>query len=180
MKLSRTGSNQKIYQRLAVMNWLAIAGVVLAALVLIFTLWLTGVRVGDTGMAPMLQQGDVLLLDRLSKYVRAPRRGDIVAYRAEDGSALCLGRIIGLPGETVQQRDGRVYINGSLLLTEYLVEGGGDLPLTQVESACYFIMPDDRTSMTGSAYDMLIPVERIAGKVILRVAPLPRLGIFTS
>lgn len=75
-----------------------------------------GHRVSNAGdaMSPNIENGEVVLVDRLVVDMKAPARGTVVAFRPNGNREvhLSIRRIVGLPGETVQIKDGSVYING--------------------------------------------------------------------
>ena len=93
--LRRVARNQAEYARLRLYTWLWAFGVAGVTLALLFTVWLFGVQVRDSGMAPAIEPGDVILFDRLAKYFQSPARGDIVAFsdaageRTRGGSWAC-------------------------------------------------------------------------------------------
>ncbi len=71
-------------------------------------------------MEPNLHTDQRLVVEKLSYRFHGPRRGDIVVIRVpSQGDELLIKRVIGLPGETVEIRDGRVYIDGQLLDEPY-------------------------------------------------------------
>lgn len=96
--------------------WAAqIIGVCLTALLLVAFF---GQRVSIAGdsMSPALENGDVVLVNRLIYDMKGPARGDVVAYRpgGNENVHYSVKRIVGLPGETVQIKDGSVYIDGEI------------------------------------------------------------------
>lgn len=178
--LRRVAGNQAEYRRLRLYTWLwslFVAGVVLA---LLFTVWLFGVTVRDAGMAPAVQPGDVILFDRLSKYFRAPARGDIVAFSDASGEGTFVGRVVGLPGETVAISGGRVYVGGILLDERAYAMGAlpADLVETELPVGCFFILPDDRVDAVVDAGKLTVDASRIRGRAFVRVSPLARIGLF--
>ncbi len=180
MPLRRTAGKQKEYRTLRLYTWvftlLASAAVVAA----LFTLWLFGVQVRDAGMAPAVMPGDVILFDRLAKYVKAPARGDIAAYSGITGSGTYIGRIVGMPGERVDVYEGRVYIGGVLLDERSYASGAlsGEIMAHTVPEGHYFILPDDRSHALVDADKLTVEASRIRGRAFIRVSPFERLGIF--
>src|SRR5689334_11027740 len=81
----------------------------------VFKLILIPIRVDGPSMLPTYHTGQVNFVNRLVYLFREPRRGDVVGIRLSGRHIMYMKRIIGLPGETVEFRDGRVYINGKLL-----------------------------------------------------------------
>ena len=85
---------------------------VLAAVVSIF--FCQTIVMQEGGMEPTLATGDKVLINKVSYKLGEPERGDIVAFKkdAKQHSSMHVKRIIGLPGETVQIKDGLILING--------------------------------------------------------------------
>ena len=76
-------------------------------------------------MVPRLQTDDRVLVNKLTYDLRDPARGDVVVFRTPPGSHITgmddlVKRIVGMPGETIEGRDGHIYINGKLLAEPYL------------------------------------------------------------
>ena len=178
--LRRVARNQAEYARLRLYTWLWAFGVAGVTLALLFTVWLFGVQVRDSGMAPAIEPGDVILFDRLAKYFQSPARGDIVAFSDAAGEGTYAGRIVGLSGETVAVSGGRVYINGSLLDERAYAMGAlaEDCPETHIPEGSFFILPDDRSDALTDAPKLMVDASRIKGRALVRVSPLSRIGIF--
>lgn len=120
---------------------------------------------------------DRLIAFRLSYLFSEPQRGDIIVFKApDDESTLYVKRIIGLPGETVNIVDGKVYINDSLepLEDSYIMEPmeGSFGPYTVPQNS-YFMMGDNRNDSQDSRYweHTFLPEENILGKVIIKYYP---------
>lgn len=79
-------------------------------------------RVSSPSMAPTLLVGDRLLVDRLGWRRHGPARGDVIVFRAPDDSANMVKRIVGLPGDEVEDDGARWKINGTPVVTELLGE----------------------------------------------------------
>ena len=77
------------------------------------------IRVEGTSMTPTYRNGRLNLINRLAYRWHAPRRGDVVAVRADGTYTVLLKRIVGLPGERVAIRRGRVLVNGQALDEPY-------------------------------------------------------------
>ena len=98
----------------AVLRWVfEIAIVCLFAFVLV---WYFGQRVSMIGdsMNPVLENGDITLTNRIIYNASRPGRGDVIAFHpnGNEDSYCYIRRIVGLPGETVELKEGKVYING--------------------------------------------------------------------
>ena len=77
----RVEQNSGSYKRLRLYSWLQSCVVALLVTAAVFVLWFQSIQITDTGMAPVLQDGDIILFDRLAKHFRTPRRGDAYARR---------------------------------------------------------------------------------------------------
>ena len=144
-----------------------------------------GVRteVIGTSMTPTLQDGDNLIVEKVTYYFRDPQRYDIIVFPyPEDPSRHYIKRIIGLPGETVQIIDGYVYINGELLDEHYgnaVMNNAGIAaePITLGEDE-YFVLGDNRNNSEDSRYAAVGNIKRsqIDGRAWLRLWPFSDIG----
>ena len=100
-----------------------------------------------TSMSPTLENGDCLIVDKITYKIREPERYEVIVFPYRDGSSrYYVKRIIGLPGETIQIIDGYVYIDGEKIDEPYLTEtikeaGSAVVPITLGEDE-YFVMGD--------------------------------------
>lgn len=137
------------------------------------------VVVEGTSMVPELHDGERLLVNKLVYYKFQGfswghlERGDIVVFwypREPDKSYV--KRVIGLPGETVEVRNGKVIIDGRELNEDYLdTEHNQTLPsfpVKKVEEHYYFVMGDNRDNSSDSRYWGLVPEKYIYGKAFFR------------
>ena len=177
MKDGRTQLNRMTQRRSRLVSAVITLLVTAALLALVFGVWLLGIRVDDSGMAPTISRGDIIFFDRLSRFVRVPERGDIIAYSTADG--IKLGRIVGMPGEAVDTDGGKLYLNGVLLDERLYSEFvNPDMDNTVLGRNEYFIMPDARAAMDPEPAHMVIPIESFVGRALIRVAPISRFGVF--
>jgi signal peptidase I len=124
------------------------------------------VRVEGTAMLPTLKDGDRVLMD---ENIGELKRGDIVTFLyPKDTSKTYLKRIIGLPGETVEIRRGRVFINGQPLDEPYLDESYNKTKASfapqAVAANSYFVVGDNRDNSSDSRYWGSVPTDLIKGK----------------
>lgn len=126
---------------------------VLMAVFLITKFWLPTVRVTSESMEPTLYKGDYLIGTKIFKNVE---RGDIVGLRYPvDRNLIIIKRVIGLPGEKVSIKNGKVYINGSPLEEDYIkyewtrYKDGYEF---EVPDGCYFMMGDNRNWSLDSRF----------------------------
>ena len=116
---------------------------------LIFVLFkfvLVGIRVRGQSMEPNFHDGQIKILNRLAYKRHPPKRGDVIAFHADEYNALILKRIIGLPGETVSiHRGGEIFINGKHLDEPYATKGHTSYRGTHtLEPNQYFLFGDNR------------------------------------
>lgn len=134
-------------------------------------------------MLPTLQINDRLIIDKLSYEFRDPKRGDIVVFsptqalKAQNFKDAFIKRVIGLPGETVEVRDGRVYVNNQPLQEQYIEERPNYQfgPVT-VSPNQYLVLGDNRNNSYDSHYWGFVPRTNIIGRAVVRFWPLNRLG----
>lgn len=152
---------------------------ILVVFVLLGVFAVQPVVVEGTSMLPHLHDGERLLVNKLVYYnLQSVRwghleRGDIVVFwypREPDKSYV--KRIIGLPGEIVEVRNGAVYINGNELKEDYLDsvhnQSLPSWPAKKVDSHHYFVMGDNRDNSSDSRYWGLVPEKYIYGKAFFR------------
>lgn len=134
--------------------------------------------VPTSSMEPTILPGDRLWTDKVTLRFRPVTRGDIVIFTPPVPSqSPYVKRVIGLPGETVQVRDGRVWVNGIPLAEPYLAE----LPMyaygpVTVGPDEYFVLGDNRNGSNDSHQWGLLPRRSITALAVLRYWPLDRFG----
>jgi len=137
------------------------------------------VVVEGTSMVPQLHDGERLLVNKLIYYKLQSvswghiERGDIVVFWfPNDPDKSYVKRVIGLPGEMVEIRSGRVYIDGQELNEAYLdTEHNKSLPSfspKKIDPHHYFVMGDNRDNSSDSRYWGLVPEKYIYGKAFFR------------
>jgi signal peptidase I len=144
----------------------------------------TRYEVVGNSMQPNFFTGEHIIVNRFAYYFGSPARGDIVVMiDPRDRSVNFIKRMIGLPGETVQIKEGRVYVNGTLLdepyIRDFCVSGSdGTWPLKGNE---YFVLGDNRPVSFDSHMAGLGPVERsmIVGQAWIVYWPLNNVGIIS-
>ena len=140
--------------------------------------------VSGTSMYPTLLDGDVLIVDKITYRFTDPRRFDVIVFPYQfDEEIYYIKRIIGLPGETVQISNGRIYINGELLEEPYEFDeirqaGVASNPVT-LEDDEYFVLGDNRNDSSDSRVPAVGNIKRseIEGRALLRVWPLESFGL---
>ena len=156
--------------------------VIILIVVLIRTFIATPVIVSGSSMDPTLKNGQVLILNKLAKKYS---RDDIVVIDAKINGKKerIVKRIIGLPGETLEYKDGFLYINGKRTHDDF-VNFTRDFTLEDVTGkkkipeGYYFVMGDNRRNSLDSRDPRvgLVKKSDIIGKPILRIWPLNKIG----
>ena len=167
-------------------EWLVvIIGAVVVAL-LIKTFVVQAFRIPSDSMVPTLQDGDRVLVNKLSYDAHDVNRGDVVVFHrppnlvaAEGDPEDLIKRVIGLPGETVSSRDGIVYIGDRRLTEPYLPEGTTtfnlDAPITVPEDHI-LVMGDNRGNSTDGRPFGPIPIDSVIGRAFVIMWPPGRFG----
>ena len=166
------------------LGMLVYVGIVLAITFLIITFVGQRTHVSGESMENTLDDGDQLIVDKLTYRFHDPERFDIIVFpfRYKDNTYY-IKRIIGLPGETVQIADGEIYINGEVLEESYGREVMQDAglaaePLTLGDDE-YFVLGDNRNYSSDSRDPSVALIHRkeIIGRAWLRIWPLDSFGI---
>jgi len=151
--------------------------IVIAVLINLFLAQAT--RVYGHSMEPNLHTDQRLVVEKVSYRLHGPRRGDVVVIRMpERGPELLIKRVIAVAGETIEVRQGTVYINGQGLVEPYLGHdtGGTYGPLTIPEGQV-FVMGDNRGASNDSRVFGPVSTERIVGRAWVSYWPFSALGI---
>lgn len=141
--------------------------------------------VSGASMDPTLENGEYLIIDEITYRLNAPERGDVIVFRyPKDTTKFFIKRIIGLPNETVEIKDGIVTIyneenkNGLTLDESFLVRHSGGNSHLKLGSEEYFVMGDNRPASSDSRYWGPVPKENITGRALVRLLPLKKISLF--
>ncbi len=138
--------------------------------------------VKGASMEPNFHDGDYLIIDELSYRLREPQRGEVVVFHYPfDPSQRFIKRIIGLPGETVEIKDGKIDIvdpgGEDAIIKEPYIDGA--FPLTLIDNMKvslkfdeYFVMGDNRPHSFDSRKWGILEGKYLIGRVIIRAWPL--------
>lgn len=143
--------------------------------------YLFTVTVPTASMHPTIFSGDRLLIVRLPGK-RKPVRGEILVFRyegeTEDTDRLMIKRVIGLPSEKTEIKDGYIYNDGRFLEEPYVAEKSNESMSFLVPPDSYLFLGDNRNASFDARYWKNSYVERknIAGKAVFRFYPIKRIG----
>lgn len=143
-------------------------------------------KITGHSMEPTLTAGDRVLVDRISNNIRSIKRFELILFTIDEkDSTPYVKRVIGLPGETVQIKDGLVYINDKKIdmgkLDKVLQPGLAKHPITLGKDE-YFVLGDNSTGSEDSRYLNIGNISRkqIKGIVWLRFYPFSKIGKITG
>lgn len=147
-------------------------------------LFFSSVPVQENSMSPTLMAGDRVFVNRVSYALGSVRRGDLIAYRGSSGSdsGIHVKRVIGLPGETVQIRDGLILIDGKTYIENRelpnITKPGLAEEGIRLSSEEYFVLGDNRNNSEDSRFTDVgnIAKSQIFGKVWFIGQPFSRTG----
>ena len=132
------------------------------------------VRVDGFSMNPTLQDGEYILVNRLAYKIGNPARGDIVVFSFPmDPRQDLIKRVIGLPGESISVRDGKVMINGVPLEEPYIAAPPIYNDTWVVPEGQLFVLGDNRNESKDSHEWGFLPMENVVGRAILIYWPPP-------
>ena len=142
------------------------------------------VTLQESAMEPTYSVGQKFFVNRALYKIKSPKRGDVIVLKtsASDDAALHIRRVIGLPGETVQIKEGQIYINGNVYeengAYQEIADGGlADSAIT-LESGEYFVLGDNRNNSEDSRFSDIgnISKKYIVGKIWFTVSPKSKIG----
>jgi signal peptidase I len=165
-------------------EWVAIVVGALAVALVVKTFLVQAFFIPSLSMYPTLDEGDRVLVNKLSYKLHDVNRGDLVVFERPPGSPESdikdlIKRVIGLPGETIEAREGVVYIDGQELEEPYLVAGvtTDDLPRQEIPDGHIWVMGDNRTNSADSRVFGPIDEDTIVGRAFLKVWPITELSL---
>ncbi|MFN2186935.1 MAG: signal peptidase I, partial [Anaerolineae bacterium] len=136
-------------------------------------------RVEGQSMEPNLHSEQRLVVEKLSYRFHGPQRFDIVVVKMPDqGEELLIKRVIGLPGETVEIRDGQVYVDGNLLEEPFIdasTHPGRDGKIT-VPPLHIYVMGDNRDRSNDSRSFGPVPIDNVIGRAWFSYWPPDQIG----
>lgn len=168
-----------------VLMWIFQIAVVLACAVVVAIFFFQSVTMQEGSMEPTLATGDRFFINRMAYKLGSPRRGEMIVFKTspKEDASLHIKRVVGLPGETIQIKDGQILINGETY------KEGRDFPTISnpglaeeeitLESGEYFVLGDNRNNSDDSRYGDVGNVQKkyIVGKIWFVAGPLKKIGL---
>lgn len=158
---------------------LIIYGSVILAIILIRTFVITPVRVNGTSMYSTLNDGEIMILNKLDYKFNDIERFDIVVVKTDSNKII--KRVIGLPGETIRYVDNTLYINDKKIDESYLKDKTDDFDLQElgydrIPDDCYFVLGDNRDNSSDSRVIGPVKKSQIEGSASLVLFPFKEAG----
>lgn len=161
----------------------------LAVFVIIYLFLFQPHQVKGSSMYPNFHNGEYILTDKISYKLGNPQKGDVIIFKAPKNEEYdYIKRIIGLPGDTIEVLNSKIYLNQQLLdepflPSDYITSGGTFLRpglTVTVPPDEFFVMGDNRSHSSDSREWGFVPKENIVGKAWIRYWPPARMGLVTS
>jgi signal peptidase I len=162
-----------------ILREVVITVIIAAAVFALLRLTVQSYTVVMSSMEPNFRQGDCIMVSKVSYRSSGPQRGDVIVFDPPfDSQFPFIKRVIGLPGETVEIKDGKVSINGTPLEEDEYIEAQPNYAMsaTQVPQNGYFVLGDNRNNSTDSSQGWTVPRNNIVGKAWFVYWPPSKLG----
>jgi len=132
-----------------------------------------------SSMEPNFQEGECIMVNKMSYHSSGPQRGQVIIFNPPFESEYpFIKRVMGLPGETVEIKDGKVFINSIPLAEEYIMAPPNyTMPATEVPENEYFVLGDNRNNSNDSHNSWTVPRDNIIGKAWFTYWPLNKWGV---
>lgn len=153
-----------------------IPAVVIALLINLFLAQAT--QVLGQSMEPNLHSSQRVVIEKVTyQFLHGPRRGDIVVINSPGQGEMVIKRVVGLPGETIEVRSGRVYVNGKLLDEPWATRpGGGRYGPETIPPLHVFVLGDNRGASNDSRNFGPVEIDHVVGHAWLSYWPPEHVG----
>jgi signal peptidase I len=172
--------------RRTILEWLGVIGGGIAIALLVEAFLIQAFWIPSPSMEPTLDVGDRVLVNKLSYKFHDVNRGDVVVFERPAGASTgqdgeikdLIKRVIAVGGDTIEAKDGDVYVNGDRIDEGYLEPGTptDNLPLKTIPDGHVFVMGDNRTNSEDSRIFGPIDEDAIVGRAFIRVLPITDIG----
>ena len=153
---------------------------IIIAVVIIFRTFLyTPIIVQQQSMTPTLNPNDIMMLNKIGFKLNGVNRFDIVVIKVDDERLI--KRVIGLPGEYIEYKDNKLFVDGSIIEEKFLKASTNDFILEvigyeKIPEDKYFVVGDNRGNSTDSRIIGLIDKKDVIGKTNFILFPLKKFG----
>lgn len=149
--------------------------IILIIVVLVRTFIITPARVNGASMYKTLEDGQIVLLNKIDLTINKPSRFQIVVLKNDIDNDRIIKRIIGLPGEKVEYKDNKLYINDELVEENYNHGYTSDFNYALKDNE-YYVLGDNREVSKDSRYFGPFNRKDILGSVNIRLYPFDEIG----
>ena len=158
---------------------ISVYAIIILIIILLKMYVISPIRVNGTSMDPTLENGDIMILNKIGYRITKIKRFDIVVIKYKD--ELLIKRVIGLPGEKIKYVNNTLYVNGKKLDEEFDKTYTYNFSLKEIGSTTvpddsYFVLGDNREVSKDSRSIGFIDREDIVGKSSLTLFPFNRFG----
>lgn len=153
--------------------------IVLLFVIILKAFFIAPIRVNGPSMKETLQDRDIMLLDKISYQFAPIKRFDIVVIHLDEEEII--KRVIGLPGEEIEYKNNKLYVNGKRIKENFSHKKTADFDLSKLDQKkvpkdTYFVLGDNRTDSLDSRILGFIPKNRIKGHAVFTLFPFSRWG----
>jgi signal peptidase I len=185
-----------VSRRGSILDYVVVVAAAIIVALLVQAFVVKPFRIPSGSMLGTLRPGDRVLVNRFIYHFRQPARGDVLVFKyPKNTRVVFIKRVVGLPGDVLQLRNGRLYVNGRTLAEPYVHRTGGLCDPTEpgdavdastmyrpwsldkpykVPAGCYFVMGDNRTNSDDSRDWGPVPSSDIVGEGAAVYWPLGR------
>lgn len=158
-----------------ILDWVIDIAIAIVIVYITTTFAFQNMYVVGNSMSPTLNNGETVLVNKLTYQINEPLRNDIVTFRHVDSSDQEINivkRIIGLPGDKIEVIDHLIYLNDQALEDPVAAEGNMQYPLIVPENS-YFVLGDNKAHSIDSRHKEigLISAEELQGRIFMRIWP---------
>ncbi len=167
----------------AVIGWILTVVLALLLSAVFAFAFCTSVAIDDSSMSPTIHAGDRVFLNRAAYRLGSVKRGDLIVYRGTNSNDIHVKRVIGLPGEEIQIRDGIILINGETYMEQNnfpaMINAGIAEKAVTLNREEYFVLGDDRNNSEDSRFPDVgnIAKSRIMGRAWMIIEPRDHIGL---
>jgi len=132
-----------------------------------------------SSMEPNFEEGECIMVNKVCYHSSDPQRGEVIIFDPPFNSQYpFIKRVIGLPGETVEIKEGRVFIDGIPLEEEYIMAPPNyTMPAQEIPESEYFVLGDNRNNSNDSHSNWTVPLDNIIGRAWFAYWPPSKLGV---
>jgi signal peptidase I len=125
------------------------------------------IRVDGNSMAPTLNNGELIIVNKLAYWFNEPLRGDVIHLRSpRDPDQEYIKRVIGLPGDRIRVNKGVVYVNNERIEEPYLAEAPRYEKEWSVPDSSFFVLGDNRNNSSDSHNWGPVPIDNVIGEAL--------------